>query len=456
MDTDYLRSLKIALSGAARCPLVFVCNFEVESQWARHHVGLPSPTLSSSTALVRRMEELGVLLAGADDVLILKQPLDPGYRAYLERLGFALPRVLTPENTTPDEPTARDALNSPRLLAELTALATAGARLLPMGVSAVEEELALACGLPLAVPGEAVFERVNGKIYSRRLVEAAGLRPVPGACCETVEEFAAVLAGYRTRLDAGERIVVKDSFGVSGKGLVVLDKSGKADRLAQMAARRATRSGDPRLEVVVEEWLPKRFDLNYQVTVSQNGEVNLDFVKQAITENGVHKGHIMPAELTPAQRTEIDQAAHEVGRRLYADGFFGVLGVDAIVGSDDTVYPVLEINARLNMSTYQGSLTELMQPPGHVGLARQYSLRMGGALTFGELSEALGDVLDRGAHQRFVVTCFGTLNANSHQQPPYEGRLYALLIAANHQLLAELDTAAQTALDKLPVGKEDR
>jgi hypothetical protein len=456
MDTSYLRSLKTALTGTSATRMVLLCNFEAEGEWAAGHVGLPAPRLSASTALVRRMEELGVLLAGADDVLVLKHPLDEDYRSYLSDLGLPVPTVLVPEHATPDRPTAADALDSPALRSRLAELAADGARMLPMGTSRPEEELALACGLPLAVPDAATFERVNGKVYGRRLTEAAGLRMVPGDCCETVAEFETVLKRRRAALSAGAPIVIKDSYGVSGKGLIVVDEAGKADRLLRMVQRRAERTGDPRLEVVVEGWIPKRCDLNYQVTIAADGSTSLDFVKQAITENGVHKGHLMPADLTARQYAQIEHAAHAVGSRLYADGFRGVAGVDAIVGSDETIYPVLEVNARLNMSTYQGSVTELLQRPGHLALARHYSLRLTGPRTFGELRAALGKVLEPRAHEQFIVTCFGTINANAHTAPPFDGRLYALLIAPDRARLTALDVAAQAALDQLSTLQEVR
>lgn len=456
MDTRYLKSLKAALTGAPASRLVMICNFEAEAEWAAGHVGLPVPQMSASTPLVRSMEELGVLLAGTDDVLVLKRQLDDGYRTYLSDLGLPVPTVLVPEHASTDRPTAADVLDSPVLRRQLAALAAEGARLLPMGTSRLEQELAEACGLPLAVPDAATFERVNGKIYGRRLTEAVGLRAVPGDCCETVAEFADVLRARSPELGAGERIVVKDAYGVSGKGLIVLDEPARAERLLRMVQRRAERTGDPRLEVVVENWIPKRCDLNYQVIIAADGTTGLDFVKQAITENGVHKGHLMPAELTARQYAQVEHAAHAVGRRLYADGFHGVAGVDAVVGRDETIYPVLEINARLNMSTYQGSVTELLQPPGHLALAKHYPLRLTTPRTFDELRDGLGKVLEPRLGEQFVVTCFGTVNVNSHTPPPFEGRLYAVLVAPDKARLTALDMAAQAALDQLPNLQEVR
>ncbi|MBV9448859.1 MAG: ATP-grasp domain-containing protein [Streptosporangiaceae bacterium] len=425
VSTDYLRALKKALTGSDGKQLVLLCNFEAELQ---------------------RMEELGCLLAARDDVLILKYPLDPDYAAYLTKVGLPPPTVAVPENVVPGRTTTEDVLDSPILLDRLSRLARDGALLLPVTTTAAEEELAGKCGLPLAVPGAATFERVNSKIYGRRLCSDAGIRPVPGHCCESVTELAGILRGYKPVLEAGGRVVVKDAFGVSGKRLVVLDHPARADQLLRMIQRRAA---DARLNLVVEEWIGRRYDLNYQVTVSRDGGMNLDFIKVALNEKGIHRGHVMPAPLTRVQRGEIESAAIEVGKRLHADGFFGVVGIDAIVGADNTIYPVLEINARLNMSTYQGSVLELHQPAGYMALARHYSLHTGEPLTFSRLSRALGHLLEPGGSQYLIITCFGTVNANAEFGLGGDGRLYTILFAASQPRLAALDGAVQATLSRL-------
>src|SRR6266496_212420 len=158
MDSRYLRSLKAALVGDPEAELVMICNVEAEAQWALAHVGLPNPGLSASGDVVRRMAELGALLAGPGDTLLLPHPLDPAYREYLTGIGMPPPQVVVP--TMPDCRTpavagssvAEAALASPQVLERLAALGRRGARLLPMGTTALEEKLADACGLELAVP----------------------------------------------------------------------------------------------------------------------------------------------------------------------------------------------------------------------------------------------------------------------------------------------------------------
>ncbi|MYU20916.1 hypothetical protein [Streptomyces sp. SID8352] len=448
-DLTYTKDLKEALTKDRDARFVWLCNFEVERRWARSYTGLPAVRGSATTATVQRMEELGALLAEPGDHLLLDRPLDEGYRRYADALGLGTPTGLVTPAPAGDAGTAEAVSRSPELLDRLRELARQGAWLMPMGVSDQEEHLARLTGLRLAVPPAAVHERVNSKIYSRRVTEELGLRTIPGHCCETVGELHRAL-DERFRDDPGP-VVVKDAFGVSGRGLVVLDSRRKADRLLRMVDRRAASSGDDRLHVVVEAFLPKRADLNHQLTIDREGRVRQDFVKQAITAGGVHLGHVSPAGLDAVQRDELAATAQALGGRLYEDGFTGIVGVDALLGADGLVYPVLEINARLNMSSYQGRVTELFGPGQGITLARHHTLRPAAPVAFEEVTEALGPLLDPPlGRDGLVITCFGTVNAQAPASPgtPFEGRLYTMQFAADRAGLDALDRRVTEALSR--------
>ncbi len=444
MTGDYLSELKTAVTGDPAAPLAFICNFEAENDWAVGHIGLPAAPFSGSARMVRRMEELGILLAGPRDLLILGQHLDPAFAAYVEGLGIRTASVAVPaprdgegEGVDSAARTTERTLADPDVLRRLAGFAATGGTLLPMGTTAAEAKLSAIAGIPLATPGPDVYERVNGKIFGRRLTRGCGLREVPGECCESVGELEAALDRARR---IGETVVVKDSFGVSGKGLLVCDDDRRVDRLRQMVRRRANRTGDDRIEVVVERWLPKRDDLNYQITISRTGAVSLSFVKRAVTDRGVHLGHRMPAGLTAGQQAELVRAAEAIGAGLHAEGYWGVAGVDAVVGTDGTLYPVLEINARLNMSSYQGRVVERFAGPGSVALARHHRLRLTRPCSFERVRQALGALLDPGAPGRVVVTGFGTVNAQRDAAgQPYDGRLYVMAFADHERALDDLD-----------------
>ncbi len=436
----FVRRLRTALLGTDRTSLLFLGNFEVEQRWGSDEPGLPRVALSAGDALVNRMDEFTLLLAGADDYVLLKDEPDAAHLSYLESLGVALPHLLITDQQDPHHTVTQDALLSPALLARLAGL-TGEVALLPHGVSVDEEDLAARTGLTLAGSPAATCKAVNGKIYSRRIATELGLRQSTGWTCESMDELDAAVERARELLEAGRPVVLKDSYGVSGKGLLLVRDTARLDQIHRKLRRRAERSGDHRLALLVEEWVAKTTDLNYQFTVGRDGSVHFDFVKEAVTENGVHKGHRMPADLTSEQLAVVTGSAAVLGRRLAVDGYHGVVGVDAMVDPEGGLYPVVEINARSNMSTYQVGLQERFVPPGWCALARQYPLRLARALGFEEVRAALGPWLLGGAGDAgMVVQNFSTVNAVVREGAgPADGRLYGFLIAPTTGELMAMD-----------------
>ena len=447
----FLSRLKTALLGSPEWPLVLLGNFEVEDRWAEGERGLPQVPVRRSTALVNRMEEFALLLAGEGDTVVLKEQPDHDFVSYLENVGIPLPAVLCPQAQQPERIITEDVLADAQLLLQLGRLGTRGAALLPHGVSDREEVLVARSGLPLAGASATVCKAVNSKIFSRLIADELGLPQPPGWTCNTVDEWGTAIAGARRIVAGGGRVVVKDAFGVSGRGLLQIDSERRLDLIDRKIRSRAERTGDGRLALVVEEWVDTRADLNYQVTVSCNGSVRIDFVKEAITDRGVHKGHRMPARLGRDQERGVWRAAELIGGRLAAEGYVGIVGIDAMIDAGDRVLPVVEINARSNMSTYQVRIQQLLVGAGQEAWARQYPLRLGRRVPFKEIHTALDGLLLTGRGDSGVlVTNTATVNAAAGGAAGgFEGRLYALLVADTADRLAAVDRETARRLASL-------
>ncbi|MFG2041336.1 ATP-grasp domain-containing protein [Dactylosporangium sp. NPDC048998] len=447
-DPTFTARLKRAVVGDASARFVYLNNFEVERVWGRDEPGLPGAGLTFTGVTVNRMEECGVLLADDRDAVVLKAPVDDAYLAYLRSLDLAAGRRMIVDRNEPAQSVTANALDSPRLLAALAALADGGTYLMPLGVSPDEERLSAVTGLPLAAPGAAVCKRVNGKIFSRELVDAAGLTPVPGTECRTVAELAEAL---RTRFVPGDgvRVVVKESLGVSGRGMVVLDRAQQAERLLRSMGRYHP---DGRASLVVERWIDKACDLNYQFIVGRDGAVHFETVKTALVDGGVHRGHLFPPTLRPEQTGELEKAAAEIGRALAAEGYFGLVGVDAMLGVDGTLYPCLEINARFNMATYQNRVAERLLDREQCALATVFDLRPRRTYGFEQVVAALGDLaLDAGDRRGVLINNFATLNAAVVDGEESYGRLYGICIGETAAEVRDLRDAAEAALTKMVV-----
>ncbi|WP_433273327.1 ATP-grasp domain-containing protein [Actinosynnema sp. CS-041913] len=437
---DFTRRLKTALLGDPDGSLAFLGNFEVEERWARGEHTLPRLSADGGAAVVNHMDEFALLLASGDDHVVLKSAPDQDYLAYLTGLGIDLPTVHVVADSDPRRTVTADALADPALIARLAELAAEGVHLTAHGVSDVEEALAERTGLPLAAPDAATCKAVNSKVYSRRAADELGLRQPAGWACETVDELREAFDRARALVAAGHKVVVKEAFGVSGKGIAVLESDRRMDRLVGLIAKAVDKSGQPRVAFVVEDWVAKRTDLNYQFTVGRDGDVRFDFVKELHTEGGVHKGHRMPARLSPAQVAELTDTAHRLGKKLAADGYFGVVGVDAMVDPDGGLYPVIEINARNNMSTYQTRVQDRFVGPGRIALARHYPVRLTERLRFAHVRALLdGLLLDRAGGAGLLVNNFATVNAGHRAGTAFDGRLYGLLVGSSDDEIAAVD-----------------
>jgi hypothetical protein len=444
---DFNSRLKAMVAGTPDASLVFLGNFEVEEQWGHGEHRLPRFSHDGGIAVVNAMDEFAVLLAGPDDHVVLRDAPDDDYLGYLRDLGIGLPalHVAAPHARTATITEA--ALADPALLGRLADLARSGCLLAPHGVSTTEERLAERTGLALMAPPAAVCRAVNSKVYSRRLADEVGLRQPKGWVCETVTDLERLLPAASALLAEGRPLVIKEAFGVSGKGLAVLDRPQRLDRMYRMIAQRARRADDERIAFVIEQWVDKRADLNYQFTVGVDGSVHVDFVKRAVTEKGVHKGHRMPADLSADQYAALVTAAESIGKKVGADGYFGVVGVDALVGTGDEVYPVIEINARHNMSTYQIRLQERFIGPDQPAMALHYPMRLARPVGFAAVARALGDLLLRGpGGSGLLVNNFATVNAAATGDGPFDGRLYGIVVADSFDEIAALDADIRARL----------
>ncbi len=285
-------------------------------------------------------------------------------------------------------------------------------------------------------------------MYSRRLCAELGLLRPPGWEFASVDELLGLADEVRAELDAGGTVGFKSSYGVSGKGIMVCEDTRRFDQLLRLVERRAARSGDARLEAVIESWQDKATDLNYHFTVGDDGMERFDFVLVAITENGTHRGHLLPDRQAADVRDVLTDCARQIGKRLAGEGYRGPVGVDAIICRDGTLFPVLEINARNNMSTYLSALAPALEGAGSSGIAVQIDLTLHRRAPYREIDEALdGLALGPDWRRGFLVTCTASLNAAA---PPaggrFRGRVHGLAVGRDPDDAAAVERAARERL----------
>jgi hypothetical protein len=125
-----------------------------------------------------------------------------------------------------------------------------------------------------------------------------------------------------------------------------------------------------------------------------------------------------------------------------------------MVDPDGGLFPVVEINARHNMSTYQASIQEAFIGSRSTALVRRYPLRLGAPLPFGSLRRALADLLfDPARGTGLLINNHATVNAAAPgERPPgtdFAGRLHGVVVAGSADRTAALDEEAGRRLAAL-------
>jgi hypothetical protein len=309
--------------------------------------------------------------------------MNADFEAELEHYAFAQGRAYR-------RPSSFDALNR-RLCGKFLRLASAGDALLaqePWSDSLVNE--ARARGVELISParaarqsqrlftpwgwtpsavrvGEGVgarveplpFEtvaRVNSKLWSHALEVELGASIEGAATASTLAQLNE--AARRACPRANDKWVVKSPYGfaarerVLGRGPTV--EGAQAAWVSKRLARGETLIFQPWLEVVRE--------YGVVVEIARDGSHTIQGVSDLQTNGaGTGTGYVLGRAPSPGRMKELESIARVVCERLYAEGYYGPAGVDAIEHAGG-LHPLLEVNARYTMGFIAVAVERALKP----------------------------------------------------------------------------------------------
>lgn len=452
VNYSFSESLKKGLVNDENATFIYINNFEVEQYWKTSDiVGIPSVSTASAKIMVNRMEEQGVLFSSPTDIVILKRPVSNDFLNYLQQV-LECPTIIYVENSNPNLNITQDILNCQKTILYLKEMKEMKKNIyfMPYGCSEYEEQLSELTGIPLAVPNSDVFRKVNTKVYSRLLNEKVNIRQIPGGECDSIDSLQETYQTLKHHLTEGGKLVLKESLGVSGKGLVIIDSEEKFQKVIKMISKSLNKKNNGKVSFILEKWINKVADINYKLLIDVNGNITYYGAKECIVKDGVHQGHLYPTYITRKLDKELRIIGEKICTQLYKDGYFGVVGIDAIYDQVGTLWPNLEINARLNMSSYQMRIQENFLQNDKCALAKYYELKLTRKLTFKEVSTVLEKyMINYQRKEGLLINNFATVNSGfSKEGKLFKGRLYGVLIANNEDSLIELDSIILTQLDK--------
>jgi hypothetical protein len=383
---------------------------------------LPAVRSDRGGAVVATMDEVLVAGCGPGDLLITRRPLCLAVRQSLADANIHFDHLSVEEVDSSDYRSSVEELPVERLLManrRLAALVGAYDDVRPYAILPDTVSLLATWGRHKQVPPVEIVKRVNTKTWSNALVRKLGLL----GCAEVVRSVDELSSAVR---NCGSMVVIKDPYGVSGSGILRVGSPGVL-RAIERVLRRQEEDGR-RVELLVQPELPKRCDFSGHLRLERDGTTRILGI-QVMTNHGfryVGSGPAGPELLSLLTSQRYRNVLEEVGAALAAEGYWGPVGVDSMVLEDNTLVPVLEINARNSFGLLALVAGERVAHMGLLCHLWQLGLTIGPDRSVEDVLAALrkGGVLYRGGAQAGVLV----LGSGSLSEP--DGRMYGLSYCA--------------------------
>jgi hypothetical protein len=426
---------------------VFCGTFEAESYWRDPNLAvLPSVRDPAASHIVSAMDEMLFAFCDHDDVLVTARPMNTLHLDYLRSIGFAFAHV----SVESDGSTARSAeavpgqaanifekMNSPSVHPRLRSFLPAGSKLEPFAVMPGTAEVARTYSLNGEFPALRIVRAVNTKCYSVKMRDQLGLSQV----ARVAKGVDAVLTEGLSLLPRGP-FLIKDDYGVSGKGNQLVQSEGVLQRVVKYLRRQETQGKEVRF--VLEPYLDKSGDCSCQFRIGKEGEIEFFGVQELINDGlafGVSRTPSVDL-LKRLERADYFDVMRRLARVLWSDGYFGDVCIDSMVLKGGDLVPIVEINARRSMSLIKFALDRALGQDNVSGRLVSIPTAFAAKKWFEQLVEELARtslLFTRRDHYGIVPLTVGTVMLSSDSgNGPVRGRFYAYLIADSDKVHGEL------------------
>jgi len=279
-------------------------------------------------------------------------------------------------------------------------------------------------------PDPVCVARVNSKVFSTRLNQSI----FPKSAIAVIRSLSDLQDFAKSLLD--QPFLVKDPFGLSGKGhFLVSDAAGLA-RLQKFLSRQ--QNAGNQIELVAEALLEKITDFSCFCELSANGRVTFRSV-QIMLNHGFSYIGSQPADqafLTDLRRQNYFETLEPFLRSVHDEGYWGPLCIDSMILRGNRIWPVVEINARESMGIVARSVADFLKEYGVSGLLTFLVFSSRGVQPYEYLLTALemSGLLWKPGRARGVLplSSASLYSASASERDGVrKGRWYAFLVAEN-------------------------
>ncbi|NWL88093.1 hypothetical protein DMN77_10885 [Paenibacillus sp. 79R4] len=371
--------------------------FDPETRWRDPNLTrLPAMPDKNREAIVLCMDELLFPFCGPDDILYSRCKLDPVLQEYLNGLGFSFRSHYHYDLNDPNEPLPepdifkrcifRHAVDPARHLQPMNKgrpVADFG-WLSPYAITADTEAYQQAARPLNPLPALETVIRVNSKLYHNRLLWRIGAK-----CWGTEVNSAAEIEETGNLLLKRGPYLLKDPFGVSGKGNLLIDSEVMQRRI--MSHLNQQENSGMYSQFLLEPLLHKETDFSSHWFIRVSGEKELLSIQRMINHQQNYSGSIQAdqAFIHLLEKADYFAVIENALRLLAEDGYFGFVCIDSMILKGGEVVPIVEINARKSMGLINAYLDKHWGPYGCTSWLTFLSLGLPDGFAFGRLLHIL-------------------------------------------------------------------
>lgn len=403
-------------------PIVWVLDVHPEQCWNVNH---PKTVLADreKVGILNNLDEVLLLVARPQDYIVVRKWPDKVFEKGKD-VSWVNRNLIVLENghqhAIPLPNLILDSKNTIGILSKLKEKhGVVG--LMAFGNTFREEIICQKTGLTLLGAPHRVCSRVNSKSYARKILPQLGIPYVPGISCNTVDD---ILKAYQM-IKHEKPIAVKDSYGVSGKGIhVFYNDSDFQNWLHCLERRDSTRQFS--ISFMVEPWLDVSETFNHSFILYPDGSHEFLSLKGCVIDKGRHRKHYQPTHSAHLFAEDIQRCHGQLAKHLHNEGYHGIVGLDGIITRNGQCFPVVDINARINWSSLQLPLQNKLPQFSHfrAGEFGQYYER---ASNFEALARLVNEFDSK--HGGVVTQCTRTLHVNTRADGKFFAALYYFIFA---------------------------
>ncbi|SHI58668.1 hypothetical protein SAMN02745163_00432 [Clostridium cavendishii DSM 21758] len=420
---------------------ILIGEFNSEKYWKDEgYAKLPEIPDKNSYNIIRSMDELLFPLAKSKDLLITRYKFNSFLKDYLESIGFDF--LCTNKNVETVEDINDNSIfevlyKNKNLFNDIFPYDVKDRSLEPYSIMKYCKNLAYSLNLKYNGCDYKIVKNVNSKVYSQNLSKILNLKYY-GEIISSHEEL--VLLSNEAKFNNG--LLIKDPYGVSGKGNMLLNSKVLINRIAKYL--KAQEDKGLKTLFVVEPFLQKEIDFSCGLNISKEGKIKIISVQKMINSNFAYLGSITADKdfVDYLYRNNYFYTIEKIADKLHEDGYFGDVCIDSMILANGDIVPIIEINCRKSMGFINYYLDQYLKRYNLKGSLCFLNLGYKKDLTFEILFEALkskGLIFYSNLTTGLIPISSNTmfinrdLDISPKEEKIYKGRFYMCIVSSDSE-----------------------